>query len=108
MLFLFTFKENAFADAVSIKGATKVYRNGSYLLLINYETRDKWTDHLVFKVHCKFDKEDFVFTSSSLNNIERGWHKTKIPISSAIRKRYGSLREYKIALYRDGMLIDTR
>ena len=26
---------------------------GRYILMINYETRDKWTDGLIFRVHCK-------------------------------------------------------
>ncbi|MFA4992196.1 MAG: hypothetical protein WC569_06420 [Candidatus Omnitrophota bacterium] len=96
------------ADSVSIKGVTKVYRMGGYVILINYETRDKWTDGLLFKVHCKFDEEKFTFTSSFMNNVENGWHKTQIAISDVIRKRYGSLREYEVELYRGGVLVDKR
>jgi len=100
--------QDCVADSVSIKGATKIHRMGGYVILINYETRDKWTDNLLFKVHCKFIEGEFTFTSSLLNNVERGWHKTQITISDVMKKRYGSLREYKIDLYKNGLLIDTR
>lgn len=99
---------DAVADPVSIKGAMKVYRTGSYVILINYETRDKWTDGLLFKVHCKFDEGEFTFTSSSLNNIESGWHKTQVAISDVMKKRYGSLQKYDVELYRNGILVDKR
>ena len=105
---LFLHLQDCAADSVSIKGATKIHRMGGYVILINYQTRDRWTDRLLFKVHCKFAEGEFTFTSSSLNNIERGWHKTQIAISKVIKKRYGSLREYKIELYKNGVLIDTR
>lgn len=102
------FIEYASADSVSIKSSMKIHRMGGYVILINYETRDKWTDNLLFKVHCKFSEGEFTFVSSSLNNIERGWHKTEISIADVIKKRYGSIREYRIDLYRDGILVDTR
>ena len=105
---LFLYLQDCRADSVSIKGVTKIHRMGGYVILINYETRDRWTDGLLFKVHCKFTEGEFTFTSSSMNNIERGWHKTQIAISDVIKKRYGSMREYKIELYKSGILIDTR
>lgn len=107
-VFLFASKENVFADPASIKGISKVYRNGSYTLLINYETRENRIDNLIFKVYCRFDKGDFTFTSSTLNDIARGWHRARIDIPDEMRKRYGSLRGYDVALYRNGMLVDTR
>ena len=97
-----------FAEEVSIKGAMKIHRMGGYAILINYETRAKWTDNLLFKVHCKFQKGEFTFVSSSLNNIQRGWHKIQIAIADVIKKRYGSLREYKVDLYKDDVLIATK
>ena len=105
---LFLILEDSFADSVSIKGAMKIYRMGGYVILINYQTRDKWTDGILFKVHCKFERGEFSFLSSSLNNIEGGWHKTQIAISGVIKKRYGALREYQIDLYKNGILIDTK
>ena len=105
---LFLHAQDSMAGSVSIKGATKIYRMGSYVISINYETRDKWTDSLLFKVHCKFEKGEFTFASGSLNSIERGWHKIEMPISKVTKKRYGSLREYKISLYEKGVLVDTR
>ncbi|MFC1624257.1 hypothetical protein ACFL28_02925 [Candidatus Omnitrophota bacterium] len=100
--------ESVTSETVAIKGVTKIQRMGGYVLLINYETRKDQTDNLLFKVYCKFEKGDLAFTSSSLNNVERGWHKTKIPISDTIKKRYGSLRGYRIDLYDSGILVDTR
>jgi len=105
---LFLYLRDAVADPASIKGVTKVRRNGGYLLLINYETREKEMDGLSFKVYCEFDKKDFVFKSASLSNIRRGRHKIKLPISNVTRKRYGSLRGYKVDLYRKGILVSTR
>lgn len=102
------FVDKAWSDSVSIKGSMKIHRMGGYVILINYETRDKWTDSLLFKVYCKFNDGEFTFVSSNLNNLEKGWHKTEIAIGDVIKKRYGSLREYRIDLYRDGVLTDTR
>jgi len=102
------FVRDSWPDAVSIKGSMKIHRMGGYVILINYETRDKWTDNLLFKVYCKFNDGEFIFTSSSLNNVERGWHKTEIAIADVIKKRYGSLKEYRIDFYKDGILVDTR
>jgi len=106
--FLFLCIEDSIAEAVSIKSVMKIRRMGGYVILINYETRERWTDNLLFRVHCKFRDEEFTFTSSSLNNVERGWHKIQIAISDVIKKRYGSLREYKVELYKNGILIATK
>ncbi|MBU3911236.1 MAG: hypothetical protein KKD90_01480 [Candidatus Omnitrophica bacterium] len=106
--FLFLHLQDSIADTVSIKGAMKIHRMGGYVILINYETRDKWTDNILLKVHCEFEETKLTFTSSAMNNIERGWHKTQISISEVIRKRYGSLRKYKIELYKSGILVDER
>lgn len=105
---LFTCLQDCIADTAAIKGAMKIHRMGGYVILINYETRDRWTDGLLFKVYCKFNEGELMFASSSMNNIERGWHKTQIAIADVIRKRYGSLREYEIELYKDGMLVDKK
>jgi len=106
--FIALFTEHPMAGSIEIKGVTKIYRMGGYTILINYETRDKWTDNLIFKAHCKFDKDEFIFTSSRLDNIQEGWHKVEIAISEVIKKRYGSLRGYKVELYYNGILIDSR
>ncbi|MBU4312680.1 MAG: hypothetical protein KJ706_08190 [Candidatus Omnitrophica bacterium] len=106
--FLFMHVEDSIAQSVSIKGIMKIHRMGGYAILINYETHDRWTDNIVFKVHCKFEDEEFTFMSSSMNNLERGWHKTQIAISDVIKKRYGSLRGYKVELYRNGILVATK
>jgi hypothetical protein len=62
----------------------------------------------MFKAYCEFNGGSFTFISSSLNNVTAGWHKTEIPISDVMRKRYGSLKKYKIDLYRNGILLDTK
>jgi len=100
--------QDCIADSVSIKGTMKVHRMGGYVILINYETHDKWTDGLLFKVHCKFDEAESTFTSGSMNNVESGWHKIQIAISDVMTKRHGSLREYEIELYRNGILVDKK
>lgn len=105
--FLFLHANVSIAESASIKNSMNIHRMGSYVILINYETRDKWTDNLLFKVHCKFDKGEFTFTSSALNNLERGWHKTQVTIPRITKKRYGSLRKYRIDLYKNGILVDT-
>ncbi len=100
--------DNCAADGISIKSSTKVHVMGGYVILINYETYDKWTDGVLFKVRCKFEEKEFMFTSSSISNLERGWHKTQIAIADVIKKRYGSLREYEVELYRNGVLVDSK
>lgn len=105
---LFMHLQDCIADTVFIKSAMKIHKMGGYVILINYETCDKWTDNILLKVHCEFNEAKFTFTSSVMNNIEQGWHKTQISISEVIRKRYGSLRKYKIELYKSGILVDKR
>lgn len=108
IVIFFSYLQNCIADTIAIKSSMKVHRMGGYVILINYETRDKWTDGLLFKVHCKFEGGEFTFTSGSLNNVERGWNKTQIAISDVMKKRYGSLRKYEIELYKNGALVDKR
>ena len=108
IILLFSALVDSFASSAEIKSVMKIQRMGSYILLINYETHEKWTDSIIFKVHCKFKEGEFTFTSASLNNIEQGWHKTEIEIPDIMKKRYGSLREYRIELYCKGMLINTK
>jgi hypothetical protein len=98
----------SYADSAEIKSVMKIQRMNSYILLINYETREKWTDNIIFKAHCKFNEGEFTFTSASLNNIEQGWHKTEVQIPDVMKKRYGSLREYRIEMYRKGILVNMK
>ena len=97
-----------FAGSTEIRSIMKVNKMGNYILVINYETHETWTDNLIFKAHCKFNKQEFTFTSASLDNISRGWHKAEIGIADVMRKRYGSLREYKVELYCNGILVDVK
>jgi len=91
--------------SAEIKSVMKINRMGSYIMLINYQTHDEWTDGLIFKACCKFNEGEIVFTSASLNNIPRGWHKTEVQIPEVMKKRYGSLREYRIEMYCKGVLV---
>ena len=99
---------NSLAAPAEIRNIMKVQRMGSYVIVINYETSESWTDNLMFKVICKFNEGEFTFTSTSLNNIKQGWHKTEIEIPDIMKKRYGSLREYRIELYHKGILINIK
>jgi len=100
--------EYSFAASAEIRNITKINRMGNYIISINYETHETWTDNLLFKVCCKFNDGEFTFTSATLNNIPQGWHKTEIGIADVMKKRYGSLKEYKIELYCKGLLIGTK
>jgi len=95
-------------ESVSIKSIMKIHRQGGYVILINYETEERWTDNIIFKVYCKFKKGNFTFTSGSLSNIERGWHKTQVDIPEITKRRHGSLLEYRVDLYKKGILIDSK
>ena len=108
VILLCSASEYSFASSAEIRNATKTQRMGCYIIVINYETYDTWTDNLLFKVYCKFKKGEFTFTSATLNNISQGWHKTQIGISEVMKQRYGSLKEYKIELYCKGILIDVK
>ena len=99
---------DSFAVSAEIKSVMKIQRMGSCILLINYETREKWTDNIIFKVHCKFNEGELTFTSGSLNNIEQGWHKTEVEIPDIMKKRYGSLREYRVEMYCKGILLNIK
>ena len=108
MIFLFAYAQDCSADSVLIKGVTKMHRMGGYAIVINYETRGRLTDGLIFRIHCKFEKGDLAFASNSLNDIKKGLHRAQINISKETRKRYGSLREYKVGVYKNGILTVSR
>lgn len=96
----------SFAGSVYIESFSKIRRSDGYIFKINYRTKDEWTDGLVFKVFCSFSKGvELSFTSSGLNNIRRGWHKTEIHIPKVYRDRYGYIDYYRAELYHKGTLI---
>ena len=48
--------DNSVADAISIKSAMKAHVMGGYVILINYETYDKWTDGIFIKrINIRFE-----------------------------------------------------
>jgi len=98
----------SFGATAEIKSTMKIQRMGGYVILINYETHDQWTDNLVFKVYCEFNKGEFVFSNGSMNNVEKGWRKTEIAIPEVMKDRYGYLKRYRVELYHKGILIGIK
>ncbi|MBU0759504.1 MAG: hypothetical protein KKC66_01150 [Candidatus Omnitrophica bacterium] len=98
-----------YSASSSIESLSKIRTSKSYIFKINYTTEDKWVDSLVFKLFCSFSKgSELSFTSSGLNNIKRGWHKTEIRVPSVYRDRYGYITDYRVELYHKGILVSIR
>jgi len=98
-----------FASSLKIESLTKIRNSKGYIFKINYKTEDEWTDGLLFKLVCSFSKGvKLSFTSSGLNNIKRGWHKTEMRIQRVYRERYGYITDYRIEMYHKGMLVSIR
>ena len=77
--------------------------------MINYTTKEEWTDNLVFKLFCVFNKGvELSFTSSGLNNIKKGWHKTEINVPKVYRDRYGYIEDYRVEMYHKGNLVSLK
>ena len=97
------------ADSSSVESLSKTRSSRGYVFKINYRTDDEWTDGIVFKLFCLFNKgSELSFTSSGHNNIKKGWHKTEIKIPNVYRDRYGYISDYRVEMYRDGMLISLK
>ncbi|MDP2980747.1 MAG: hypothetical protein Q8N67_01600, partial [Candidatus Omnitrophota bacterium] len=56
IILLLTALVDSFASSAEIKSVMKIQRMGGYILLINYEKHEKWTDSIIFKVYCKFSE----------------------------------------------------
>lgn len=101
--------ELVIADSVTIEGVSKIRSSKGYTFTINYQTNQEWTDGLIFKLYCNFDRgENIVFSSGGLNNIKRGWHKVTVNIPNVYRERYGPIVDYRIELYHRGILAALR
>ena len=98
-----------FAASSFIENINKIRKSEGYEFKINYQTTQKWTDGLVFKLFCTFSKgTELSFESSSHNNIREGWHKTEVEIPMVYRERYGYIKDYRVELYHDGILVSIK
>lgn len=99
----------AYSLSSSIESFSKTRTSHGYIFKINYTTEEEWTDGLVLKLICSFSKGgDLSFTSSGLNNIKKGWHKTEIQVPKVYRDRYGYITDYRVELYRNGILVSLK
>lgn len=99
----------AYSSPSSIESFSKIRTSHGYIFKINYTTEEEWVDGLVFKLFCSFSKgSELSFTSSGLNNIKRGWHKTEIQVPKVYRDRYGYITNYRVELYHKGILVSLK
>ena len=109
LIFFVFFIHPAFAATSFIENLSKTRMSRGYIFRVNYTTKDEWTDGLVFKLFCSFSKgNELSFTSAGLNNIKRGWHKTDIRVPKVYRDRYGYISDYRIEMYRNGVLVSIK
>lgn len=99
----------AFAATSFIESLSKIRISQGYIFKINYRTEAEWTDGLVFKLICSFNKgPELSFTSSGFNNIKEGWHKTEIQVPKVYRDRYGYIEDYRLEMYHNGILVSMK
>lgn len=109
LIFFVFLTRHSFASSSFIENLSKIRTSRGYIFKINYTTKDKWTDGLVFKLFCSFSKgNELSFTSTGLNNLKRGWHKTEIRVPKVYRDRYGYIKDYRIEMYHSGMLVSMK
>lgn len=108
ILFLF-FVRLSFAATSSIESLSKIRTSRGYIFKINYTTKGEWTDGLVFKLFCSFSKgNELSFTSAGMSNIRKGWHKAEIRVPKVYRDRYGYIKDYRVELYHNGILVSLK
>ncbi|MBU4312679.1 MAG: hypothetical protein KJ706_08185 [Candidatus Omnitrophica bacterium] len=106
--FLF-FACSSFASGSFIENLSKIRNSKGYIFKINYQTKDEWTDGLMFKLFCVFDKgAELSFTSTGHNNVKKGWHKTEIRVPRVYRDRYGYIKDYRVEMYQKGLLVSLK
>ncbi len=109
IILFFFFSGFVDAEPVSIEGANKIRSSKGYTFTINYQTKEEWTDGIIFRIYCRFDRgENIVFSSGGLSNIKKGWHKVTVNILKVYRERYGPIVDYRIELYHRGVLAALR
>ncbi|MFA4992327.1 MAG: hypothetical protein WC569_07105, partial [Candidatus Omnitrophota bacterium] len=75
----FTLESACFAASSFMESISKTRKTNGYTFRINYQTRDDWTDGIVFKLFCSFSKGvELSFTSAGFSNVKKGWHDTEI------------------------------
>ncbi|MDP8230388.1 MAG: hypothetical protein P9L93_04705 [Candidatus Gorgyraea atricola] len=109
VVFFLSFTCPSFAKSSFIESLSKIRTAKGYIFKVNYQTKEKWTDGLVFKLFCIFSKgAELSFTSSGQSNIKKGWHKTEIRVPMVYRERYGYIEDYRIELYHRGILLSLK
>ena len=92
-----------------IDNISKVRKSDGYTFKINYQTTQEWTDGLVLKLFCSFSKgAELSFMSAGYNNLKRGWHKTEIKIPDVYRDRHGYIKDYRVGMYSNGILVPIK
>jgi len=108
-VFFLSFTCHSFAKSSFIESLSKIRTAKGYIFKVNYQTKEKWTDGLVFKLFCIFSKgAELSFTSAGQNNMKKGWHKTEIRVPMVYRERYGYIKDYRIELYQKGILLSLK
>lgn len=109
IVLMLSFAYTSLASSSFIENLTKIRNSKGYIFKINYQTKDKWTDGLVFKLFCVFSKgAELSFTSAGNNNIKKGWHKTEIRVPKVYRDRYGYIKDYRVEMYQKGILVSLK
>lgn len=105
----FFFACSSFASSSFIENLSKIRTSKGYVFKINYQTKDEWTDGLMFKLFCVFDKgAELSFTSTGHSNVKKGWHKTEIQVPRVYRDRYGYIKDYRVEMYQKGLLVSLK
>ena len=106
---LFLASDLCLASSCFIENMSKIRKSDGYTFKINYQTTQEWTDGLIFKLFCIFSKgAELSFTSSGYSNIKKGWHNTEIKIPNIYRDRYGYIRDYRVEMYLNGILVSIK
>jgi hypothetical protein len=92
-----------------IESISKIRKSDGYTFKINYQTTQEWTDSLILKLSCTFSKgTELFFTSMVYNNLKSGWHKSEIKIPNIYRERYGYIKDYRVEMYSNGILVSIK
>jgi hypothetical protein len=109
LVMIFLWADLCLAASSFIEKIAKVRKTDGYTFKINYQTTQEWTDGLVFKLFCTFNKgTEISFTSAVYNNLRNGWHKTEINIPNVYRDRYGYIDNYRVEMYSSGILVSIK
>ncbi|MFC1667149.1 hypothetical protein ACFL0P_04735 [Candidatus Omnitrophota bacterium] len=97
------------ASSPFIGSLSKMRTSRGYIFKVTYKTEDKWTDRLVLKLFCSFNKgPELTFTSTGISNLKKGWHKTEIHVPKVYRDRYGYIKDYRLEMYHKGAFVSLK